>query len=178
MDAIKKLKVTELKKVLEQHNQPLHGRKDDLVERVFDLSTNEGKTVEELLATEKENATEDPIVEKKSPVAVKEAVQKKLTETTEESVTVVSKDQKWHVEYLERQQRLLKFGGEVSELDKKIERMMRFGELTKDDPFSKIKQQGAQPANKNSRPNRGTFRGRFQPRGRDNRHWTPSSRPY
>eukprot|EP00835_Amoeboradix_gromovi_P001949 NODE_100_length_20777_cov_0.240884.p11 type:complete len:161 gc:universal NODE_100_length_20777_cov_0.240884:17648-17166(-) len=138
METIKKFKVTELKKILETHNLPLHGRKDDLVERVFELTTKENKTVEQLLADE----------EKENDVKVEVNDEMKTADVPENDL---NKEQVWHTEYLERKQRIVKFGGEPSELDLKIERMMRFGTLTKDDPDSKFKPKPNKPkSNKNS----------------------------
>ena len=158
MEDFKKLKVTELKKVLEAHNLPLHGRKDDLVERVAELSKSENKSLAQLLQIDnQENKQQTP----------KAAVSVVQNEPTIEDTA--NKEQKWYVDFLERKQRLAKFGGEQTEFDKKIERMMRFDQLTKEDPITKIKQQG------NTHVEHSNRRGK---RHLNNAHRHYKSRPY
>ncbi len=175
MEAVKKLKVTELKKILESYSLPLHGKKDDLVDRVFELISKENKTLEELIEHEPSLA-KSPVVSKEAAKPSAEAADEKPSKSTEKEE---DKDKKWYTEYLERKERLAKFGGEISEKDKKIERMMRFGQLTKDDPASKLQsRQVAKPQHRRydqdrsyGRYNRPRGGRQFAPRGR-------SSRPY
>eukprot|EP00834_Sanchytrium_tribonematis_P006083 NODE_418_length_7796_cov_0.461868.p4 type:complete len:163 gc:universal NODE_418_length_7796_cov_0.461868:941-1429(+) len=129
---VRKCKVTELKKILEKYDLPLHGKKDELAARVEELMQKENKTVEALLEGEATVVKEEKTV--RSPI--------KSPETKTEEKAEESGEKKWYVEHLDRLKRIEKFGGELSELDLKIQRMMKFGELTKDDEFSKVKSHG------------------------------------